>query len=121
MAYKGVAFASEKELSDNSTVKNSANYILLAEGTHKVTFDKNSSSIEKYEPQNWGTVVVEHNKSIKDDDLNKGIRPTETEIGDTMPWDPPSIPMSKLIGSTYLIYRFMGWNRRGIQQIYHRH
>ena len=47
MAYKGVDFASEKELSDNSRVKNSENYTLLAEGIHKVTFDKNSSSIEK--------------------------------------------------------------------------
>ena len=112
MVYKGVAFASEKELSDNSIVKNSENYTLLAEGTHKVTFDKNSSSIEKYEPQNWGTVVVEHNKSIKDDNLNKGIRPTETEIGDTMPWDPPIILMSKLIGRSYWIYRFTGWNTK---------
>ena len=43
MAYKGVAFASEKELSDNSTAKNSANYTLQTEGIHKVTFDKNSS------------------------------------------------------------------------------
>ena len=109
MAYKGVAFASEKELSDNSRVKNSENYTLLAEGIHKVTFDKNSSSIEKYEPQNWGTVVVEHNKSIKDDDLNKGIRPTETEVGDTMPWNPPSI-RSKLLGSIYIEYIFTGWN-----------
>lgn len=114
MAYKGVAFASEKELSDNSTVKNSANYTLLAEGIHKVTFDKNSSfiDIEKYEPQNWGTVVVEHNKSIEKDDLNKGIRPTETEVGDTMPWDPPSILMSKLLGRAYFVYRFMGWNTK---------
>ena len=39
MAYKGVAFASEKELSDNSTAKNSANYTLQTEGIHKVTFD----------------------------------------------------------------------------------
>ena len=112
MAYKGVAFASEKELSDNSIVKNSENYTLLAEGTHKVTFDKNSSSIEKYEPQNWGTVVVEHNKSIKEDDLNKGIRPTETEVGDTMPWNPPSILKSKLIGRFYWIYEFTGWNTK---------
>lgn len=101
--YERAIFGSFKLGGPSTIPVHTANAVLLDYKYNKVTFDKNSTSLDDQENQDLGSSYVIHGKALENDSLT-GIIPNERTIGNSMMPAPNEITFN---GDTY---RFTGWN-----------